>query len=66
MTLALNQMPFEERCVAKRCEGEWKGQDSKQEIERHTQGSEPAQQHKPSQNTAEAEAAMDHKPTGTE
>jgi hypothetical protein len=43
MKLALNQMPLEERPVAKRCDGEWKEQDSKQEIERHTQGSELAQ-----------------------
>jgi hypothetical protein len=33
----------------------------------HTQGKELIQQHRPTQNTAEAEeAAQEHKPTGTE
>jgi hypothetical protein len=32
-----------------------KREESKQETERHTQGSEPSEQHRPTQNTAEAE-----------
>jgi hypothetical protein len=38
-----------------------------QKAERHSQETEPTQQHTPAQNTAEAEKApQEHKPTGTE
>jgi hypothetical protein len=40
---------------------ERKRQESKQEIERHTQGAEPTQQHKPTQTSAEAETAAQHR-----
>jgi hypothetical protein len=44
-----------------------KWQESEQDTERHTQGAEPTPQHRPTQNTAEAEKAVqEHKPTGTE
>jgi hypothetical protein len=44
-----------------------KGEESKQESERHTQETGPTQQHRPTQNTAEAaKATQEHKPTGTE
>jgi hypothetical protein len=44
-----------------------KWQESKQETDRHTQGSETTQQHRPTQNTTDTgEAAQEHKPTGTE
>jgi hypothetical protein len=41
-----------------------KWQESKQETEWHSQGTEPNQQHRPKQNTVEAEeAAQKHKPS---
>jgi hypothetical protein len=43
-----------------------KGEERKQETERHTQGTEPTSQPRPMQNTAEAaKATQEHKPTGT-
>jgi hypothetical protein len=45
---------------------EGRGEERKQEIERHTQGTEPTPQPRPTQNTAEAaKATQEHKPTGT-
>jgi hypothetical protein len=43
-----------------------KGDERKQDTERHTQGTEPTPQHRSTQNTAEAaKATQEHKPTGT-
>jgi hypothetical protein len=44
-----------------------KGEERKQETERHTQGTEPTPQPRPTQNTAEAaKATQEYKPTGTQ
>jgi hypothetical protein len=40
------------------------GEERKQETERHTQKTEPTQQHRPTQNTAKAgKATQEHKPS---
>jgi hypothetical protein len=45
---------------------EGRGEEREQETERHTQGTEPTPQLRPTQNTAEAaKATQEHKPTGT-
>jgi hypothetical protein len=43
-----------------------KGEETKQETERHTHGTEPTSQPRPTQNTMEAaKATQEHEPTGT-
>jgi hypothetical protein len=43
-----------------------KGEETKQETERHTQVTEPTSRPRPTQNTVEAaKATQEHKPTGT-